>query len=144
MGILCVHTRKIPMPYNVKWYDAKKRVILISVIGEFTLQESSDSSVEIRNYINEGTPPIHLIGDLTKLKQAPKSIAELRKAQGNLNSLASTIIVGANNPMIRFMANVFAKLGGYEVRTVDSVDQAAEVISRLDPTLEHLTSVSSN
>src|SRR5690606_33560198 len=115
------------MSYEVKWYDDNKRVILVTVSGEFTLEESSASSVEIRNYIAEGTRPIHLIGDLSGLKQAPKSIAEIRKAQGNLNELASTIIVGANNPVIKFMASVFAKLGGYEVRTVSSIDEAIEV-----------------
>lgn len=126
------------MPYELSWFDDKKRVILIRVTGEFTLEESQKSSDEIRSYIVQGTPPVHLIGDLTGLQRLPRNISEIRRAQGNLSQLATTIIVGTQNPIIQFMGNVLARLGGYEVRLVDNLEAATNALVRLDQSLSHL------
>lgn len=131
------------MPFEVSWYEPS-RVILIRTVGDLSAEELSQSGDALRKYIEAGDIPIHLIADLSQLGKVPTSIAEIRKALGSLNKLSSSIIVGANNPVIKFMASVFAKLGGYEVRTVSSIDEAIEVITRLDPSLQHLSKAKSS
>lgn len=124
------------MGCQISWYEPK-RVIYMRIDGDLTADVIQQAGEDLRRLIGEGSN-VHLLADFTKLGTVPRSIADSRKYLGRLNGLKSSIIIGLENPIVRFMANVFGKLGGYEVRVVNNLEEAKMVVARLDPTLSHL------
>ena len=101
-----------------------------------------DLTVHLNEYLrnNDKGRPVHIITDARNMEQFPTTVSSVRSALKQLAPFGIDIIIGFDNPIVRFIASVISKLSKFEVRMVKDMDEALATLSQLDPSLSLIRS----
>lgn len=125
------------MSYTLSWYPGYEGRVLVNTIeGDFTIDELEVVVTEVAALLRQGTPPIHLVHDMTGLKDFPKRPNQMRQLATRIDkaSIGWTLLVGASS-LVGTFATITAQLAGYQLRSFTTVAEAVAFIAQQDPTL---------
>jgi len=122
------------MPGQIGWF-IEDYVIYIksghSVTDEEFLKLASLSNESIT--INS-EHPVHILIDNTSLKKQP-SLQTQARATPNTSTVGWIIVIGQQNPVLRFGSSIAAQVAKINIRFVDSMSEAIETLKRVDQNL---------
>lgn len=131
------------MPYQATWY-AHKRVMLLRLLGNVKLDDAAEAHRCIVQFLNEGTPLVHILTDLSEVEQFPTNLAALQHVMPAIDNpdLGWMLIYGAGNPMLRFVTSTITQLmmPGSRHRMLNTLDESLTFLQGQDTTLGNLKS----
>jgi hypothetical protein len=125
------------MPYQTRWY-VEKRIILTSYTGIIGVEDIRGQIDETHVLIEEGTPLIHSIIDLSQIEKWPplNVVNEFRSM--NIESVRERIgwsIIVANNVVLKFGSALFSPIFKLRQRIFSNLGEALAFLQENDPTL---------
>lgn len=131
------------MPYEDSWY-VDKRVAIQRLYGVITVEESEKARDGVVRLLEEGTPLVHILVDVSDVEKFPTNITAIRRMIPNVDSpnMGWLLIYGANNVFLRFIASTLAQLGmpGVRLRMMSTMDECLTFLQGQDSTLGNLKS----
>jgi hypothetical protein len=126
--------------YELKWYIENEVLILTQFHGEGIEQAiamMSEANGLIDSSPNEKVP---VIIDVSKIMTPQKDMnAVIQKFRtGRSKKWGFTVVIGAEG-IIKFFAQLFFQFSGIEVRLAKNMDEALEILYRVNPNLPRLT-----
>ena len=125
------------MPYKTGWY-VEKRIILTSYTGIINVEDIRGQIDETHALIEQGTPLIHSIIDLSQIeKWPPLNVVNEFRAM-NIESVRERIgwsVIVANNVLLKFGSALFAPIFNLRQRIFSTLDEALIFLQENDPTL---------
>jgi len=126
------------MPFEMSWY-LPKRVVLLRYYGHATVEDIDrvgDVSVQ---YVLEGTPPVHIIADMTEVETFPTNLRQSARAIRTIKDPAMgwTVII-STNPLMRVIIVTLSRLAGFRFHIATSREQARAFLVGVDATLKEL------
>jgi len=125
------------MSINISWY-MENRILFIKVPQEVSIEEIKYMSSQISDAIQVGEAPIHVIFDASEMQTFPNNVKSLMQAMQIFLKHPKMGWNFAINPnrLILFLGTVVSRaLGMNKYRAVASVDEALEILYRVDSTL---------
>ena len=124
------------MSYEVRWLQAP-RIVLIRVWDELLLAEIWHGSAEVVQLFEAGTPPVHVVVDVTCMTDYPLSVSSINQAgpffrHANIGCLT---IYGIQSPAVRLILLLLSQMSSFELGIVDSFDAAIAFLRERDMTL---------
>lgn len=125
------------MPYQTDWL-VQDRVLYGRVWGEQTLEEIRESSAQVLQYLDRGTPLIHMILDDSALEKVPVNLAQLKSATQFLRheALGWGITVGKSGATTKFLTAMLASLFGIRYRRCETLEEALAFLRERDATVD--------
>ncbi len=125
------------MPYQTGWY-VEKRVILTNYTGIIGIEDIRGQIEETRFMIEQGTPLIHSIIDLSQIEKWPplNVVNEFRSMdiEAVRERMGWSIIV-ANNVLLKFGSSLFAPIFNLRQRIFSNLDESLAFLQENDPSL---------
>lgn len=118
----------------------EKRVILVQLAGEFTMPVAQQQALVLKQHIEQGEAPLYVIVDTSRVTTLPKNLREpLTIATANLkDSKVNQAVIVTSNAVFRFFGTLASKFVGFDFRPVTSLEEAINLLVRVDPTLKGL------
>lgn len=90
-------------------------------------------------YLPQGDAPVHMLLDVRQVTKYPMSIRAITDTTAYLKhpSMGWMINVGADSPVMRSIASIVTQVAGIKLRTAASIDEAHEVLRRVDLRLQN-------
>lgn len=126
------------MEYTVQWH-IPKRVILIRVSGDVSIEELARFNDDIVKHLNEGTAPVHLLSIGENIRRVPTNLMKIKQTTTYLQhpNMGWTVIVQEKpNPLTGFMVSVATQATGMKLRQVKSLTDGVETLRRIDQSLD--------
>ncbi len=123
------------MAYELSWYH-EQRVIYVRIWGDLTLDELRHYNTEVYDKLDHGVSPVHLILDVTDMKQFPPSLTALKSTAHYLShpNLGRNVMIGG--PMLaQSFARITAQLLKLDFRTTRTMREALSLLKDGDATL---------
>jgi len=122
--------------YKVEWL-VEKRVIRIQLAGEYETETVQRGLAEMKQFVDSGTAPVHVILDSTGVTKMPKSIRELINQMESLryHPNGGWILIISNSVMLRFAGQIASVFLGAQHRSVGTLEEAVETICHIEPGL---------
>lgn len=118
----------------------EKRVLLQTLTGDYDVDEMRRQIPRFEAILQEGIPSLYLIIDQTGMTSFPKKFREPIQMMEPLNrkyDVQWTIIITSNS-MFRFFGSIVSNVFKVQFRAVATLDNAYELIGRIEPTLTPL------
>jgi hypothetical protein len=123
------------MPYTLSWYKPNL-VMHVKITGKFSEEEMFEYPEKIRDeYLPAGKAPVHLIIDIFDIEEYPRNISIIQKAVSIFQqhpSMGWVVLVGFNNPLTRFIANINLQIFGLSFRFAATMEEAIESLTKVD------------
>lgn len=129
------------MEYKLEW-SVPRRVILIKVSGDVSLDELRQFNTELIAFLNEGTAPTHLISIGNDIRRVPTNLMHIRESISYIQHphIGWTIIVQEKpNPLTSFFVSVAMQATGMKLRQVKTLNDALTTLQRIDQTLRDVS-----
>ena len=124
--------------YKSYWMQDRK-VAYFEIIGDFDEEGMTAFNEHMRDdYIALGEAPVHCIIDAGGLTGYPRSVAVIGKNTSKVlkhPNLGWIILVGFDNPIVKFMANMVVQILRVQYKQVKTLKEAKELLLRIDPEL---------
>ncbi|HEX2619845.1 MAG TPA: hypothetical protein VHL11_06855 [Phototrophicaceae bacterium] len=123
--------------HTIEWL-IENRVLYSRVWGEQTMEMVKLSNVQLKEMLDQGTAPIHLIMDTREMTAMPRSLSQLQDSMQATKhpSLGWVVTVGTTNPITKYMGMMIAKLFRLRFRRVESFSDTLTFIQTIDPTVD--------
>lgn len=122
------------MPYKTFWYK-ENEIVFTEVVGEFTVAEMVSMNQEyVENYFTGDGRKTHLIADLRAMDNYPKNLAQIRdatKMTASQEGLGWIILIGTDNPFVKFMATTVFQLVRVNCKIVATLEDAEDLLERV-------------
>ena len=127
--------------YRISWLLAD-HVILLQLIGEYSEALLDQQVQRVSEYAQQGTAPVYVIVDTMGATSLPKNLKEPLSVLTSyqLNKVAWVIFITANT-LFRFLGSLAGKFIGVNFRPVASLEEAVEVLLRINPALDGLRQI---
>ncbi len=122
------------MPYTISWY-IEHRVILIEVSGPVSLDEFERLHSESFEYVAASSHKVHAIADISTFTAVPNNLKMLMSSahKDKNDRQGMTVLVAPTMPRILyFLVSVLLQSLRLEYRMADTVDEAMEILRRID------------
>jgi hypothetical protein len=124
------------MAVEISWH-IEKRMILVDVDGNLSIEELEQMSKDIETLLDEGEAPVHIIFDLSHASPRPVKASEISKASQFLKhpklGLHSMI---SSNRLINFLGIVVHNMmGSSQAYVTNKLEDAVERLKRLDTSI---------
>jgi altronate dehydratase len=123
------------MPYKLEWYQ-EERIAYFELIGDVTAGELETACTRLRDeYLDTGTPPIHVIVDPRGINSHPNDVRAIHRATqlyAEHKNLGWLLIIGVENRVSIFLANIALQSFKRNFRMVASLEDADAVLQRVD------------
>jgi hypothetical protein len=120
----------------------ENHVILLQLVGDYSEELLREQVAAVGAYVEKGTAPIYLIVDTTGATSTPKNFREpLNIVSAGGNTKLKWAVFVTSNPFFRFLGSIAEKFFGVPARPVASLEEAVEVLLRVNPSLEALREV---
>lgn len=124
-------------PFDMKWYIENK-IALFLQYQEATL-DNVDAMIQAVNQLLDSSPQnkVAVIVNISGMKGNQSSISAIarRFQQTRSDKWGFTVVIGAENRVVKFLGQIFFQLGRVEVRFADDLDGAMAILHRIDPDL---------
>lgn len=126
------------MPFEISWQH-ENRVILGRYYGVMSLDDLVNWDTSVAQYLNTGTPPIHLILDVSEVTKFPTNVLQLRNHLNNLShpSKGWTLLVGSSS-LINSLTTIVTQLAHSKFRPFKTTSAALDFLAKEDITLNSL------
>lgn len=123
------------MAFRSSWIE-EKRIIHTEMIGTMTSQEAQQISDAHMKFLNEGVAPVHLIVDLTQLKEVPTNLRQNTSMAGYLQhpALGWTVLIGGN-VLLNFMLSILGHVFKFRYVKRETMEEALAYLISQDQTL---------
>lgn len=127
------------MPSEITWYPSSKRILLGRGLGLVSLEDVKKWSDTILSLLEEGIPPVHLIGDFTGVTGMNVSLLHLRSAMAYVKhpSLGWTVTFG-NSALLNVLGRFVADLSGVHFNGFKTKKAALEFLIKQDASVAAL------
>ena len=125
------------MPYQTGWY-VENRIILTRYTGFIQVEDIRGQIDETRRLIDQGTPLVHSIIDLSQIDKWPplNVVNEFRSMDiESVRERMGWSIIVANNMVLKFGSSLFAPIFNLRQRIFSTVDEALTFLHENDSTL---------
>ena len=125
------------MDYRLEWHIAR-RVLMLTVSGDVSLDELVRFNSEVLTYLEHGTAPVHLVSVGANIRRVPTNLMLIKETVTYLQhpNMGWTIIVQEKaNSLTGFMVSVAAQATGMKVHQVKNVADGLETLRRLDQSI---------
>lgn len=124
------------LDYRVGWL-VENRVLHIQASGEFDREAMKQGIQRVKQLVDSGTAPVHVVWDMRGIINPPKDIREPIKELEILryHPNGGWIVMISSSVMMRFIGQIATRFLGANFRSVVSYDEAVETISRIDVTV---------
>jgi hypothetical protein len=128
------------MPYQTGW-SVENRLIVTRYTGIITVEDIRGQIDETHALMEQGTPMIHSIIDLSNIeKWPPLSVVNEFRAM-DIESVRERIgwsIIVANSVVLKFGSALFAPVFNLRQRIFSTLDEALDFLQEHDPILPNL------
>ncbi len=125
------------MTYHFEWI-VPERVILTRIEGNVSPEDVTAITLKSRDMILEGQAPIHCIIDVAQLINQPFSLSNLGQWTGNIpKGMVGWWVIINPGKMAMFAITMVSKALHIKVKTATSVEDAIEILNKVDLTLSH-------
>lgn len=123
------------MPYTREWVE-HGRIIRTAFTGALTIAELKQSSDEAMEMMEQGNAPVHIITDLTHLKQFPTNLLQVKDALPHLAhpSMGWQTFYGAPS-LATSLIGIFGHIARARTRAFPTYEQAVRFLKEQDSTL---------
>lgn len=122
------------MAFKTFWYKEDK-ILFTEVIGELTESDMFAFNREYNEiYMTDPAKKVHLICDLRGMDNYPKNLMRVRDATQKTAtnpSLGWIILVGTDNPFIKFLATTVFQLVKINCKIVLTIEEAEQILDRV-------------
>jgi hypothetical protein len=118
----------------------EKIVFGVQMSGEITFEDVvMVNDRALLEYLPQGDAPVHMLLDVRQVTKYPMSIRAITDTTAYLKhpSMGWMINVGADSPVMRSIASIVTQVAGIKLRTAASIDEAHEVLRRVDLRLQN-------
>ena len=125
------------MPYQTGWY-VENRIIVTTYTGNIAIEDIRGQIDETRRLIEQGTPLIHSIIDLSQIEKWPplNVVNEFRSMDIEaLRERMGWSIIVANNVVLKFGSALFAPIFNLRQRIFSNLDESLAFLQENDSTL---------
>lgn len=125
------------MPYQISWY-IEQHVMLIEVTGTMDIEEFERLHTESFAYVTNSPFKTHAIVDLSQFAAIPTNLKMLTSATNKekTDKQGMTVLVMPGMPsMIRFLVSIIMQTMRLEYRICETIDEAMDVLRRVDVSL---------
>lgn len=126
------------MAYRMVWI-VPNRVLLTTFEGDITQMELQQFVADIRDRVRNGEAPVYHISnslDMGKVHLSLKALGDLIKNVSVFAELGAQIDINKPRSLNAFLASLGSQLIRIKSYTVQSLDEAVQVVRRIDPALE--------
>jgi len=128
-----------PAWFYKSFWISEGKVAFLEIIGDFDEDGMMTFNTHMRDeYLENGEAPVHCIIDANGLSSYPQNIRVLRKGTKISVDHPNTgwiILVGFEGPLLRFFSSTIAQILGIEFKQVPTLDDAIQVLKRVDSRL---------
>lgn len=121
------------MPYELSWYT-EKRIAHARLYGEVTTQDMKENNQRIvHDYLQLGTPPVHLLIDISAMEKFPTNLRQLKAASEVFlgePSLGWMVTVGKTNTLERFLTSTLTQLFGVKLHMAADLEAALAFLEK--------------
>jgi hypothetical protein len=105
--------------------------------GTLTLEEAHEISDMNSRRLAEGTPPVHIVVDVTQLERFPTSVRLNTNVTQYLRSpnLGWVVAVGDMGPLLNFAFSIIGQVARFNYARRDSLQAALQYLQQQDVTL---------
>lgn len=125
------------MAYDLSWY-IENRVVVANIYATASIEQIAEISQKIANYLDDGHPPVHYIGDLSRLENFPTKIWQLQQeAEVFLRhpNLGWTVLITQENTLASFVGSMVTQLIGVQMKFAKDYADAERILKQADSTL---------
>lgn len=123
--------------FEVKWHIENK-VVLFLQYQEATL-DNVDDMIQAVNQLIDSSPQdkVAVIVNISGMMGNQSAIGAIarRFQQTRSDKWGFTVIIGSENAVVKFLGQIFFRLGRIEVRFAKDIHGAMEILNRIDPDL---------
>ena len=126
------------MPYRIEWQQ-QNRVGKLTVWADFPLEEMrAFTQLFATQFLDTGSPPVHLIADLSQMQKHPTQIAALRDATAKFleHPNMGWLLIAGSTPLVGYLATVVTHLTHTRYRSALNVEDALTSLKRADISLK--------
>ena len=122
------------MEYKIEWL-VDGRVLHLQIIGEFEAETVRKGISELKQFIDSGTAPVHVIVDLSGIVKMPKSMREIISQLESMryHPNGGWVVTISNSVMLRFAGQIATVFIGAQHRSVATFEEAVKTICHIDP-----------
>jgi hypothetical protein len=121
---------------SVTW-KIHQRLIYVKFEGHVSINDIAQATAKVTPSIREGQAPVHVIADMLQVDRYPREFSKLAGAIPHLAepNLGKTVLVGTNNQLVKLMVDVIRHAVQIDLRMVESLEKALDLLYEADPTL---------
>lgn len=126
------------MAHTTEWY-LENRIILTEFSETLTIEGLVANDSVILDMVQGGQAPVHLVIDVRQLDEFPTNISKIRNSARRylmLDNMGWMVVVGFDNPIIRFLSSVITQMTDINMIQVDDLDEAMARLQKVDLTLQ--------
>ncbi len=136
------------MSTDAKWFYKSywlqdDTVVYIEFIGDFDDEGIIAVNTHLRDkYLIPGKAPVHAIIDASGMTGYPRSLKVLQQSTSisvKHPNIGWVVLIGFDNPLVKFFSTGVAQLLGVKFKQVESLEQAKDVLKRVDLRLDDST-----
>lgn len=120
------------MSHMVDWM-IEGRVIMVQGTDVVTAPEMEEQIEQVRQLLDTGQPPVHLIVDTSKTRIVPRNLMTIRNIRYRHPSIGQLFFVGSGRGLLT--GTIIARLNGINSRNFNTLSDALLYLERLDLTL---------
>jgi len=127
------------MPIEVNWY-IPNRVILAKGWGAVTKEENAESDRQVRALIDAGTPPVHVLMDVSQVEDFPFFNANYQSDNARQflkhQNLGWGVVCGTTNPVVRLLSGVVLHVVAVKLKMFPTFEEGVDFLLAQDPSLK--------
>lgn len=125
------------MAYTIDWY-VDRRVLEIAISGQISIDEFEQLHQDSFALVEQSSYKVHAIADLSQFDAIPANLKMLTSASNhekNHNQGMTILVMPKVQSVIRFLITIIMQTLRLEYRICETVEEAIEVLKRVDPDL---------
>jgi hypothetical protein len=126
------------MGFEIRWL-VPNRIVGVLVSSRLSNEEALAMNNAIRDHINAGEAPVHLIMDMRQVEVGGNKVSDAKQffIKDKSPNLGWTVLI-SKNKMVRFFSTIIMQAANLRVRMTETPEDALNFIAQLEPQLGDL------